>query len=55
MERQPSASTLGEDDRRVLALWAADCAERTPPLFAAQAPSDKRPRDAIAGARESRD
>ena len=47
----PGALTLGEDDRRVLAVWAADCAERTLPLFEAQAPSDLRPRDAIDGIR----
>ena len=49
MERQPGALTLSEDDRRVLAVWAADCAERTLSLFEAQAPSDTRPRDAIDG------
>jgi hypothetical protein len=43
--------TLSEDDRRVLAVWAADCAERTLPLFEAQAPGDTRPRDAVDGAR----
>jgi hypothetical protein len=51
MERQPGALTLSEDDRRVLAAWAADCAERTLSLFEAQAPSDPRPRDAIDGLR----
>jgi len=51
MERQPSALTLSEDDRRVLAVWAADCAERTLPLYEAQAPNDTRPRDAIEGLR----
>jgi len=35
----------------VLAAWAADCAERTLPLFEARAPSDTRPRDAIDGVR----
>jgi hypothetical protein len=35
----------------VLAVWAADCAERTLSLFEAQAPSDTRPRDAIDGLR----
>jgi hypothetical protein len=50
MERQPGALTLSEDDRRVLAVWAADCAERTLPLFEAQAPGDPRPREAIEGA-----
>src|SRR5688572_14541016 len=48
---KPGALTLSEDDRRVLADWAADCAERTLPLFEAQAPGDSRPRDAIDGAR----
>ncbi len=51
MERRPGALTLSEDDRRVLAVWAADCAERTLWLFEAQAPSDTRPRDAIHGIR----
>lgn len=48
---QPGALTLSEDDRRVLAVWAADCAERTLPLFEAKAPNDTRPRDAIDGVR----
>jgi len=51
MKRQPGALTLSEDDRRMLAVWAADCAERTLPLFEAQAPNDTRPRDAIEGVR----
>ena len=51
MERQPGALTLSEGDRRVLAVWAADCAERRLSLFEAQAPSDSRPRDAIDGLR----
>jgi hypothetical protein len=51
MSRRPGALTLSEEDRRVLAVWAADCAERTLPLFEAQAPSDSRPRDAIEGVR----
>jgi hypothetical protein len=51
MERQPGALTLSEDDRRLLAVWAADCAERTVSLFEARAPSDLRPRDAIDGLR----
>jgi hypothetical protein len=51
MKTQPGALTLEEDDRRVLAVWAADCAERTLPLFEAQAPGDTRPREAIQGAR----
>jgi hypothetical protein len=51
MERQPGALTLSEDDRRVLAVWAADCAERTLPLFESRAPGDTRPREAIDGVR----
>jgi immunity protein 5 of polymorphic toxin system len=51
VKRQPGALTLSEDDRRVLAVWAADCAERTLSLFEAQAPNDTRPRDAIDGLR----
>lgn len=46
-----SAQTLSDDDRRIVALWAADCAERVLPLFEAVAPDDDRPRDAIARAR----
>jgi len=51
MGREPGALTLSEDDRRVLAMWAADCAERTLPLFEAEAPGDPRPREAIDGGR----
>jgi hypothetical protein len=50
-ERQPGRLTLSEDDRRVLAPWAADCAARTLRLFEAQAPGDTRPREAIDGVR----
>lgn len=46
-----SAQTLSEADRRIVATWAADCAERALPLFEAEAPSDGRPADAIARAR----
>lgn len=35
----------------MLAMWAADCAERTVSLFEARAQGDTRPRDAIEGAR----
>jgi hypothetical protein len=51
MKSAPGALTLSEDDRRVVAVWAADCAGRTLTLFEAQAPRDKRPRDAIEGLR----
>jgi len=46
-----SVQALDEADRRVVAAWAADCAERVLPLFEAEAPDDDRPRDAIARAR----
>lgn len=51
MERTPGALTLSESDRRVLAVWAADCAGRILSLFEAHAPMDRRPRDAIHGLR----
>jgi hypothetical protein len=50
-KRRPGPLTLSEDDRRVLAVWAADCAERTLALFEAKAPNDNRPRAAVDGAR----
>jgi hypothetical protein len=43
-----SPQTLSEADRRIVAVWAADCAERVLGLFEAEAPEDPRPRDAIA-------
>jgi hypothetical protein len=43
-----SPQTLSEADRRVVAAWAADCAERLLALFEANAPGDSRPRDSIA-------
>ena len=46
-----SPQALSEMDRRVVAAWAADCAERVLPLFEAEAPSDDRPRDGIERAR----
>ncbi|KRC46869.1 hypothetical protein ASE16_15840 [Leifsonia sp. Root227] len=46
-----SAQSLSETDRRRVAAWAADCAERVLPLFEAEAPDDDRPRDAIERAR----
>ncbi len=42
-----SPQTLSEADRRVVAVWAADCAERVLGLFEAEAPRDSRPRQAI--------
>jgi hypothetical protein len=46
-----SPQTLSEADRRTVAAWAADCAERVLELFEAECPGDTRPRDAIARAR----
>lgn len=43
--------SLSETDRRLVAAWAADCAERVLALFEAEAPDDDRPRDGIARAR----
>ncbi len=43
--------TLTDDDHRLLAVWAADCAEHVLPLFAQARPDDPRPRDAVAHAR----
>lgn len=42
---------LSESDRRLVAMWAADCAERALPLFEAEAPEDRRPREGIERAR----
>jgi hypothetical protein len=39
--------TLTDRDHRLLALWAASCAEHVLPLFTAAVPSDQRPREAI--------
>lgn len=47
----PSPQSLSEADRRVVATWAADCAERVLVAFEAEAPTDGRPRDAIARTR----
>jgi hypothetical protein len=42
-----SPQTLSEADRRLVAAWAADCAERVLWLFEAEAPDDDRPRALI--------
>ena len=39
--------TLQADDHRLLAVWAADCAEHVLPHFEAARPKDDRPRRAI--------
>lgn len=46
-----SPQTLSEAERQIVAVWAADCAERVLGLFEAEAPGDTRPRDAIARTR----
>ena len=46
-----SPQTLSEADRRIVAGWAGDCAQRVLWLFEAEAPRDSRPRDAIARTR----
>jgi hypothetical protein len=43
--------TLEDSDHRLLALWAAECAEHVLPLFEAAQPSDPRPRRAVEQAR----
>lgn len=39
--------TLTDADHRLLAVWAADCAEHVLPFFEAARPSDPRPRAAL--------
>lgn len=46
-----TAQGMTEGQRRTVAVWAADCADRVLPLFEAEAPGDDRPRDAIARSR----
>lgn len=46
-----SPQALSEADRRVVAAWAADCAERVLAIFESESSSDGRPREAIARAR----
>lgn len=46
-----SVQSLSEADRRLVAAWAADCAERVLSLFEAERPGDDRPRAAIARTR----
>jgi hypothetical protein len=51
MNHEPGSPLLNSEDLRLIALWAADCAERSLPVFEARAPNDTRPREAIAAAR----
>lgn len=50
-DRMGSPQALSEADRRLVAIWAADCAERVLSLFEAEAPDDGRARDGIDRAR----
>jgi hypothetical protein len=50
-DQMRSPQTLNESDRRLVAAWAADCAERVLGLFEAEAPDDGRPRALIARTR----
>ncbi|WP_369055177.1 putative immunity protein [Kineococcus terrestris] len=43
--------TLTDEDHRLLALWAADCAEHVLHLFEDEHPCDTRPREAVGAAR----
>jgi hypothetical protein len=43
----PIAELIQETDKKILALWARDCAERVMPYFEDKYPNDKRPRQAI--------
>ena len=45
------ARQLGEQDYRMLALWAADCAEHVLPLFEEAYAEDERPRRALEAGR----
>jgi hypothetical protein len=51
MHPEAGGMTLTLAERRVIAGWAAECAERVLPLFEARAACDRRPRAAIEGAR----
>jgi hypothetical protein len=47
-----SPQSLTEAERRVVATWAADCAEHVLPVFHAEVPDDDRPRVLIARTRQ---
>jgi hypothetical protein len=49
--RHPTAELLSQLDRKTLAFWAADCAERVLSCFEEKHPDDDRPRQAIESAR----
>lgn len=43
--------SLSDEHHRLLALWAAECAEHVLPLFEAEQPDDPRPREALEAVR----
>jgi hypothetical protein len=47
----PKEIALSEEERRLISLWAANCAERVLGLFETKAPPDTRPRMALEGVR----
>ena len=49
---KPIAELAAESDHSVLAIWAADCAERVLPYFEEKCPGDPRPRKAIEACRD---
>lgn len=44
---EPMADLVGKTGKKILAIWAIDCAERVLPYFAENYPDDPRPRDAL--------
>lgn len=46
------AELVKRSEHRVLANWAADCAERVLPFFENERPNDRRPREAIEACRD---
>jgi len=49
---KPIAELISKTDHKILAIWAADCAERVLPYFEEIYPEDTRPRKAIEACRE---
>jgi hypothetical protein len=49
---KPIAELVRRSDHKILAIWAADCAERALPFFEEKYPEDTRLRDAIEATRE---
>ena len=54
--KKPKSCLIGHQgwkaEQKILALWAADCAERVLPYFEKKYPEDERPRKAIIACRE---